>query len=123
MQNGLLRDKKLADATSDVVWRLHVYEKYQKDPAKALKALAKRAPGHSDKSYKNIFELYLALLIASIDAVERAPISHKPDQMYSQYSDIDMDHVMSQLRSKFPRQRDDFLNSFMSMTIYYYYLR
>ena len=123
MQNRLIYNKKLGDITSDVVWRFYVYEKYGKDHAKALKALAKRAPGHSDKFYKDIFELYLALLVATIDAVESAPISTKQGQIYSDYSDIDMDHVMDQLRARFSGQSDNFLNSFTGMTIYYYYLR
>lgn len=116
-------DQRLLDAASDVAWRFHAYDGYGKDPAKAIKALSKRAPGHSPEFYREIFDLHLKLLIATIDAVKDAPLFTKPGKKYSEYTDVSIDFVMDRLRSLFPGYPDDFLGSDVGMVIYWFYLR
>lgn len=119
----LPQDETLLSAVSDIVWRFHTYGQYGADAAKALKALARRAPGYSKEMYKDVFELYLQLLAETVTAVNDAPKSTKPGQMYSEYSDMNFDFVMSRLRSAFPGYPDDFLTSDIGMVINWYYLR
>jgi len=116
-------DEKFTTALSDVVWRFHVYDQYSKKQAKAIKALAKRAPGYSAEFYKEKFELNLCLLTTTIEAVEEAPKTHKPGQHFSEYADVDLEYVLNKLRTTFDGQTDDSLKAHIGMVIYWYYLR
>jgi len=118
-----LNDEKFATALSDVVWQFHVYGAYGKNQSKAIKALSKRAPGYPAELYKEMFELSLNILLATIDAVEKAPKSPKPGQEFSELSDVDTDFVLDQLRTTFPQQADDLIRSHIGIVIYWYYLR
>jgi len=120
---GPLSDEKLATALSDVVWQFHVYGAYSKKQSKAIKALSKRVPGYSHDVYKELFELSLNVLIATIEALEESPKNLKPGQKFSEYADVDSDFVLSILRDAFPEQDDDFLKCHLGMVIYWYYLR
>lgn len=95
-------DEMFATVLSDVVWRFHVYDQYGKKPEKALKALARRAPGYPAGFYQELFELNLEILKTTIEAVKAAPKSPKPHQEFSQFSDIDTEPVLSKLRVTFP---------------------
>jgi hypothetical protein len=108
---------------SDVVWKFHVYDQYGKKRAKAITALAKRAPGYSIDFYEESFELNLKLLQETIKAVCDAPKSPKPNQVYSQYSDVDTDYVLKRLQKIFPNQNDEFITSHLGMSIDWFYLR
>ena len=118
-----MTDSKFLDALSDVTWRFEAYDQYGRNPKKAIKALSKRAPGYEPDYYRTMFELDLKILVATVEAVKDAPKHHKPEVIYSEYSDVDSDFVMKRLRSAFPDQTDDFLNRHVGMTIYWYYLR
>lgn len=120
---NLPHDEKLLSAVSDVTWRFHAYDAYGKNKARAIKALAKRAPGYTAEQYKDIFELHLKLLIDTINAVKDAPLFIKAGKKYSEYSDVSIEYVMDRLRSYFPGYPDDFLRSDVGMVIYWYYLR
>lgn len=115
--------EKFRTALSDVVWRFHAYDAYGRDPKKAIRALKTRAPGYPTEFYQEQFELNLKLLIATIEAVEQAPKYFKPENKYSDFSDIDQDYVMTALRSTFPGQTDEILKDHVGMVIYWYYLR
>ncbi len=110
-------------ALSDVVWRFHAYDAYGKEPKKAIRALKKRAPGFPASFYEEQFERNLKLLIATIEAVGKAPKHFKPENIYSDFSDVDQDYVMNALRSTFPGQADEILKEHVGMVIYWYYLR
>src|SRR5258707_13035125 len=86
----IANDEKFTSTLSDVVWRFHVYDQYGRKQDKAIKALAKRAPGYSAEFYKERFESNLQLLITTIEAVEAAPKSSKPDQQFSEDDDVDV---------------------------------
>lgn len=122
-KHKMLPDEKFLSTVSDVVWRFHTYDQYGRKPEKALKALAKRAPGYSAEFYKERFELDLKLLVTTIEAVKEAPKFFKPENIYSQFSDVDSEYVMNKLHATFPDQVDDFLKGHLSMVIYWYYLR
>jgi hypothetical protein len=122
-QSRPLDPEKFQTVLSDVVWRFQVYEQYHKDPKKAVKALSKRAPGYAPEFYREMLELNLRLLIATIEAVNEAPKHHKPENKYSEYSDVDSEYVINKLRGTFPGQPDEFLKEHVGMTIYWYYLR
>ena len=115
--------EKFEAALSDVVWRFHAYDQYGRDQKKAVKALMKRAPGHPPEFYIGQFELNLKLLTATIDAVQEAPKYFKPENKYSEFSDVDAEYVMEKLRSTFPGKTDAFLKRHLGMVIYWYYLR
>lgn len=119
----LPQDEKLFSAASDTTWRFHTYEQYGGDAGRAIRALAKRAPGYSREIYKGVFELYLQRLAETVAAVKAAPISTKPGQTYSEYTDVDVDFVMNRLRSVLPDYPDDFLMGDVGMVINWYYLR
>ncbi len=119
----IANDEKFTSTLSDVVWRFHVYDQYGRKQDKAIKALAKRAPGYSAEFYKERFESNLQLLITTIEAVEAAPKASKPDQQFSEYADVDVEFVLNILRLKFEGQTDDFLKAHFGMVIYWYYLR
>ncbi|HCB02107.1 MAG TPA: hypothetical protein DEP19_06955 [Anaerolineae bacterium] len=116
-------DKELLDIVSNVVWRFHVYEQYGKKPEKAIKALSKRATGYTNDFYKETFDLNLRLLVETINAVSDAPKKPKLNQVYSQYSDVDIGYVLKRLHKIFPNQTDKFITSHLSMSIYWFYLR
>lgn len=116
-------DESFISILSDVVWRFHVYGQYGRQKDRAVKALIKRAPGYPTEHYTAMFEINLEILISTIEAVDSAPKSPRPKQKYSEYSDVDTDHVLSKLRGRFPNQPDELLNSHLGMVIYYYYLR
>jgi len=116
-------DEKFLAALSDVVWRFHVYDQYAQKPKKAIKALSKRAPGHSAEFYREQFELNLRLLIATIEAVEEAPKHFKSENKYSEYSDVDSEAAIHKLQVTFPEQSNDFLKTYLGMVIYWFYLR
>lgn len=116
-------DEKLLSAVSDIVWRFHTYDQYGAKAANAIRALAKRVPGYPKETYRDIFDLYLQLLTETVAAVKAAPISAKPGQQYSEYSDIDIDFVINRLRLVFPDYPDEFLRSDIGMVINWYYLR
>ena len=115
--------ENFATVLSDVVWRFHVYDQYSKKQDKAIKTLAKRAPGFSVEFYKEMFELNLQILKTTIEAVKDAPKSPKQGQEFSEASDVDIKFVLNRLRSTFPRQADKFLSDHLGMVIYWYYLR
>jgi hypothetical protein len=115
--------EKFTAVLSDVVWRFHAYDQYGKDQKKAIKTLAKRAPGYSPEFYRERFELDLRLLTTTIEAVSEAPKFSKPENKYSEFSDVDQTFVMDKLRSTFPGQTDEFLKGHLGMVIYWYYLR
>lgn len=119
----IVNDEKFLDALSDVVWRFEAHDQYGKNPKKAIKALSKRVPGYAPEFYREMFELDLRLLVTTIEAVKNAPKHHKPENKYSEFSDVDSDFVMNALRSAFPEQTDDFLKQHVGMVIYWYYLR
>ena len=119
----MIPDEKFLDALSDVVWRFEAYDQYVKNPKKAIKALSKRAPGYTPVFYSEMFELDLKILVTTIAAVKDAPKYHKPENKYSEFSDVDSDFVMDKLRATFPDQVDDFLKRHVGMVIYWYYLR
>ena len=116
-------DEKFTSTLSDVVWRFHVYDQYERKQAKAIKALAKRAPGYAAEFYKEQFEFSLRLLITTIEAVEVAPKTIKASQQFSEYSDVDTEFVMNKLRLSFDGQTDEFIKAHLGMVIYWYYLR
>jgi hypothetical protein len=116
-------DEKFTSTLSDVVWRFHVYDQYGRKPDKAVKTLAKRAPGYSAEFYKEQFESNLQLLITTIEAVKAAPKASKPDQQFSEYADVDIGFVLNTLRLSFDGQTDEFLKTHLGMVIYWYYLR
>jgi len=115
--------EKFTTILSDVVWRFHAYDQYGKDRKKAIKSLARRAPGYSAEYYEEWFDLDLRLLIATIEGVQEAPKSFKPENKYGEFSDVDQDYVMDKLRSTFLGQTDEFLKGHLAMIIYWYYLR
>lgn len=119
----IANDEKFASILLDVVWRFHVYDQYGKQQIKAIKALAKRAPGYSAEFYKEQFESSLRLLIATIEAVNAAPKTSKPGQQFSEYADVDIEFVLKALRLSFDGQTDDYLKMHLGMVIYWYYLR
>jgi hypothetical protein len=121
--NVLTIPEKFISTLTDVVWRFHVYEQYDQKRNKAIKVLHKRAPGYPFEYYEKMFDLNLQILTHTMRAVENAPKSHTPGQKYSDYSDVDADYVLKQLRSSFPGQPDEFLTCHLGMVIYYYYLR
>ena len=123
MDQDLPDTEKFRSALSDVVWRFHTYDQYGKDQNKAIRALRKRAPGYSAGFYQEQFELNLKLLVATIAAVQKAPRDFKPENKYSDFSDIDQDYVMANLRSAFPWLTADALKEHLGMVIYWYYLR
>jgi len=123
IQKETAGDEKFISALSDVVWRFHVYGQYGGKQEKAIKTLARRAPGYSTAFYEEMFALDFKLLKATIDAAEEATKSTKTGQKYSQLEDVDSKFVMNKLHSKFPEQPDDFLNRYRGMVIYWYYLR
>lgn len=116
-------DEKFVAALSDVVWRFHAYDQYDRDPKKAVKALMKRVPGYASEFYLEQFRLHLKLLLATTEAVREAPNHFKPENKTSQYSDVDQEYVIRKLQSLFPEQPDDFLSGYVGMVIYWYYLR
>ena len=119
----IANDEKFTSTLSDVVWRFHVYDQYGRKQAKAIKALAKRAPGYAAEFYKEQFEFSLRLLITTIEAVEVAPKTIKARQQFSEYSDVDTEFVMNKLRLSFDGQTDEFIKAHLGMVIYWYYLR
>jgi hypothetical protein len=121
--NARASHEKFILALTDVIWRFHTYNQYSSRKDKAITALTKRAPGHPAKYYEEMFDLHLKILINTIPAVENAPKYHKPDQKYSEYSDVDTEYVQKTLRKIFPDQTDESLNSYLGMVIYYYYMR
>lgn len=118
-----MNDEKFQNALADVVWRFHAYHQYGHDSKKAVKALTKRAPGYSLEFYQEQFELNLKLLIATVAAVESAPKHRQPESQYSEFSDVDSEYVLNQLRAAFLDQADEFLQEHIGMVIYWYYLR
>jgi len=116
-------EEKFSTALADVVWRFQVYDQYGRKPDKAIKALAKRAPGYSAEFYKERFELNLQVLKTTIEAVKDAPKSPKRGQEFSAFSDVDTEYVLNKLRSTFPGQADKLLSEHLGMVIYWYYLR
>jgi len=116
-------EEKFLTALADVTWRFQAYDQYGKKPDKAIKALAKRAPGFAPEFYKEQFELNLRLLVTTVEAVKEAPKHFKLENKYSAFSDVDSGFVMNKLRSTFPDQPDDFLKQHVGMVIYWYYLR
>ena len=116
-------EEKFIPILSDVVWRFHAYGQYGKDRNKAIKALVRRAPGYSAEHYGERFDLHLRLLIATIEAVQEAPKYFKPENIYSDFSDVDQDYVMDRLHATFPGQTDEYLKRHVGMVIYWYYLR
>jgi len=121
--NDPLNDEKFATALSDVVWQFHVYGAYGKKESKAVKALTKRAPSHTPEVCKEMFEISLNVLAATIEAVGKAPKTPKPGQEFSEYKDIDSAFVLKELRIKFPGQADELLRSYIGMVIHWYYMR
>ena len=115
--------EKFREALSDVVWRFHAYGQYGKDRKKAIKALVKRVPGYSPEFCSQQFEFDLKLLITTIEAVNEAPKHFKPENKYSDFSDVDQEYIINKLRSAFPGQSDEHLKSHLGMVIYWYYLR
>jgi len=115
--------EKFLTALSDVVWRFQAYDQYGKKQEKAIKALAKRAPGYSPEFYREQFERNLRLLLTTIEAVDEAPKHFKVENKYSEFSDVDLDFVMNKLHTAFLDQSDDFLKQHIGMVIYWYYLR
>ena len=118
-----MTDEKFMEVLSDVVWRFQAYDQYGRDRKRALKALAKRAPGYKPVFYSEMFELDLKILVTTIEAVKDAPKHPKPENKYSEFSDVDSGFVMDKLRVTFPDQADDFLKRHIGMVIYWYYLR
>jgi hypothetical protein len=116
-------DENFLTTLSDVVWRFHVYSQYGKKQEKAIKALAKRAPGYAVEFYKEQFESNLKLLTATIAAVNLAPKTSQPGQRFSEYADVDTEYVLNKLRASFDGQTNDFLKTHLGMVIYWYYLR
>jgi hypothetical protein len=112
-----LNDEGFSSALANVVWRFHVYGKYNGEQSKAIKTLPKKVPGHSPAVYQEMFESSLKVLIATSEAVEKAPKSPKPGQEFAEFADVDMEYVMGQLRAKFPEQTDDFLQSHIGAAI------
>jgi len=82
-----------------------------------------RAPGYAPGFYREMFELDLKILVATIEAVRDAPKHHKPENKYSEFSDVDSEFVMNRLRAAYPDQTDKRLKSHLGMVIYWYYLR
>ncbi len=122
-RNSDAQNKNFQSTLTDVVWRFQVYGQYHRKRAEALRALAKRTTGQSFKFLQEQFELHQKLLIATIDIVEHTPKSPKPNQRYSEYSDVDAELVLRQLRSAFPEQPDEFLNTYLGIVIGWFYLR
>jgi len=119
----MIPDEKFRDVLSDVVWRFEAYDQYGHDPKKAVKALSKRAPGYTLEFYRERFELDLQFLNTKITAVKEAPKHFKPENKYSEFSDVDTEFVMKKLRDAFPDQTEEYLKSHVGMVIYWYYLR
>jgi hypothetical protein len=118
-----MKGEKFRKTLGDVVWRFHAYDQYERKPERAIKALMRRAPGYKTLFYREMFELDLRLLIATIKAVGSAPKHIKARQIYSEFSDVDMKYVLRKLQVAFPGLNNEHLTHHIGMVIYWYYLR
>ena len=71
--NESLVDDKFATILADVVWRFYVYDQYGKKQDKAFLALAKRSPCFSADFFREMFDLNLKIMVATIEAFTDAP--------------------------------------------------
>lgn len=114
-------DEASTSALRDVVWRFHAYGAYGRERAKALSALARRAPECSREELERGFEQSLAALKATVAAVRDAPKEMKPGQRFAEPGDVDTEYVLERLRAELPEVSEPILGSHVGMTIYWYY--
>ncbi len=80
-------------------------------------------PGYSMELIREQFELHLQLLMATIEAVEHTPKTPHPNQLYSEYTDVDTQLIIHKLQLTFPAQPEELLKTYLGMVIYWFHLR
>lgn len=90
-------DPKLLDIACDVAIRFRAFRSYG-DQKGALKALRRRAPGHTPDEYRSALEFLLAVYARAVAAIVRHP-AHRPDKTsrFAEPEDIDFDACLAEL--------------------------
>ncbi|MCC6667439.1 MAG: hypothetical protein IT375_27065 [Polyangiaceae bacterium] len=119
-------NKQLASATFDVVRNFVEYGQYQRDETLALRALSRRAPGFSAKTYQTWFRFQRELLEATIKAFRTTPLLPAPRagaQRFASAEDVDAGAILHKLRAAFPARKDAELATFIPWVVFWHYLR
>ena len=111
---------KFLSVASDVAWNFCAYDRYGKEPRKAIQALKRRCPGFSDKQYQNAFEksvaLYEAVQVLLRENRDRVWAAHEAEEPYHELFD-------EELSRRFPGFTRATLGSMVGMSFYWWHLR
>lgn len=90
-------DPKLLDIACDVTIRFRAHRSYGDEPG-ALRALRRRAPGHTPDEYRSVFQFLLAVYDRAVGAIAGHPV-HWPDKTnnYAEPEAIDFHACLAEL--------------------------
>ncbi|MHB1558444.1 MAG: hypothetical protein ACYC61_13375 [Isosphaeraceae bacterium] len=90
-------DPKLLDVACDVAIRFRGHGSYG-DQNGAMKAMRRRAPGHTTDEYRSVLEFLIAVHDRAVAAIARHP-ADRPDKttQYARAADIDFDACLAEL--------------------------
>jgi hypothetical protein len=116
-------DKKLLEACSDVVIRFKGHGSYKTESG-AVKALSRRAPGHTPEQYRACFGLLCGVYDRAVSAIGRHR-ARRPGKRsrFAEPEDIDASACLAELEEIEPgvaaRQKEEILG----WVIYWHHLR
>lgn len=116
-------DPKLLDIACDVAIRFRGHGSYG-DQNGALKALRRRAPGHTPEEYRSVFEFLLAVYNRAVAAIARHPAGRSDKTTrFAEAADIDFYACLAELDEiepgLAPREKGWILN----WCIFWHYLK
>lgn len=116
-------DPRLLDIARDVTIRFRGHGSYG-DERGALKALRRRAPGHTPDEYLAVFELLCTVYDKAVAAIPRHP-AQRPDKtsILAKAEDIDFDACMAELDEIEPGLAASEKGWILNWCIFWHYLK
>ena len=116
-------DPRLLDIACDVAIRFRGHGSY-KDEAGALRALRRRAPGHTTDEYRQVFEPLRTIYDRTVEAIPRHP-AYRPKKAtdVAEIGDIDFDACMAELDEIEPGLLAKEKGCILNWCIFWHYLK
>jgi hypothetical protein len=116
-------DPQLLVIACDVTIRFRGHGSYG-DERGDLKALRRRAPGHTPDEYRTVFEFLLTVYDRAVAAIPRR-LAHRPEKTskFAEIEDIDFDACMAELNEIEPGLASREKGWILNWCIFWHYLK
>jgi hypothetical protein len=116
-------DPALLDVACDVAIRLKGHGSYE-GRSGALRALARRAPGHTAEEYRTVLDLLCRAYDRAVEAIREHRVD-RPEEAgrLAEFEDIDFDACLAELEAIGPGVAPSERRAILTWVIFWHYLK